>query len=158
MYNTWIFRKYGTYNNEFKDIFDVFNIFYVVSSSKNVVFINKNIKQSFNLYFVTFMFQKLVILCRFTFFYFKGFDGFDVRKIDDHEYTVEISCYFLTKWKDDRLVLSDTIMSKRRKRLNSNSSDAFASEIPHGGESIGSFCSHMVLSTSFLWAITLHYL
>jgi hypothetical protein len=33
---------------------------------------------------------------------FLGFDGFDVRKIDDIEYTVEISCYFLTKWQEDR--------------------------------------------------------
>ena len=66
-------------------------------------------------------------------FSFKGFDGFDVRKIDDHEYTVEISCYFLTKWKDDRLVLSEEILSKRRKHLKSNAS-TFASETPHAGE------------------------
>ncbi len=38
-----------------------------------------------------------------------GFDGFDVRKIDDIEYTVEISCYFLTKWHDDRLILHQDI-------------------------------------------------
>ena len=58
-----------------------------------------------------------------------------MRKIDDHEYTVEISCYFLTKWKDDRLILSDEILSKRRKHLNVNTtSDTFASEMPHGGE------------------------
>ena len=68
-------------------------------------------------------------------FSFKGFDGFDVRKIDDHEYTVEISCYFLTKWKDDRLILSDEILSKRRKHLNINTTnETFASEMPHGGE------------------------
>ena len=42
-----------------------------------------------------------------------GFDGFDVRKIDDLEYTVEISCYFLTKWRDDRLILSDDILKER---------------------------------------------
>eukprot|EP00094_Tigriopus_californicus_P014332 TCALIF_13897-PA protein Name:"Similar to Gabre Gamma-aminobutyric acid receptor subunit epsilon (Rattus norvegicus)" AED:0.27 eAED:0.27 QI:0/0.5/0.2/0.6/1/1/5/0/323 len=39
-----------------------------------------------------------------------GFDGFDVRKIDDIEYTVEISCYFLTKWRDDRLILHSDIL------------------------------------------------
>ncbi len=44
---------------------------------------------------------------------FTGFDGFDVRKIDDIEYTVEISCYFLTKWADDRLILSDFIRGQR---------------------------------------------
>ena len=43
-------------------------------------------------------------------FFLKGLDGFDVRKIDDIEYTVEISCYFLTKWKDDRLILHDDII------------------------------------------------
>jgi hypothetical protein len=41
---------------------------------------------------------------------FPGLDGFDVRKIDDIEYTVEISCYFLTKWKDDRLLLHEDIL------------------------------------------------
>ena len=41
-----------------------------------------------------------------------GFDGFDVRKIDDIEYTVEISCYFLTKWRDDRLVLHENILKE----------------------------------------------
>ena len=39
-----------------------------------------------------------------------GLDGFDVRKIDDIEYTVEISCYFLTKWRDDRLILHQDIL------------------------------------------------
>jgi len=39
-----------------------------------------------------------------------GLDGFDVRKIDDIEYTVEISCYFLTKWRDDRLLLHEDIL------------------------------------------------
>ena len=39
-----------------------------------------------------------------------GLDGFDVRKIDDLEYTVEISCYFLTKWRDDRLILHEDIL------------------------------------------------
>ena len=39
-----------------------------------------------------------------------GLDGFDVRKIDDLEYTVEISCYFLTKWRDDRLILHEDIV------------------------------------------------
>ena len=43
-----------------------------------------------------------------------GFDGFDVRKIDDHEYTVEISCYFLTKWKDDRLILHEDIIAPNK--------------------------------------------
>ena len=81
---------------------------------------------------------------------FKGFDGFDVRKIDDHEYTVEISCYFLTKWKDDRLVLSDEILSKRRKHLPTNSNTStFTSEVPHGGENRDISSIHMVLSTSF---------
>ena len=56
-----------------------------------------------------------------------------MRKIDDHEYTVEISCYFLTKWRDDRLILSDEILSKRRKRLNANVS-TLASEIHQEGD------------------------
>ena len=43
-------------------------------------------------------------------FTFSGLDGFDVRKIDDIEYTVEISCYFLTKWLDDRLLLHEDIL------------------------------------------------
>ena len=43
-------------------------------------------------------------------FLFPGLDGFDVRKIDDIEYTVEISCYFLTKWLDDRLLLHEDIL------------------------------------------------
>ena len=42
-----------------------------------------------------------------------GFDGFDVRKIDDIEYTVEISCYFLTKWHEDRLVLHEDILREK---------------------------------------------
>ena len=85
-------------------------------------------------------------------FSFKGFDGFDVRKIDDHEYTVEISCYFLTKWKDDRLVLSDEILSKRRKHLKSNAS-TFASEAPHAGKiEVVSIDTHGVLSI-LLYAI-----
>ena len=42
-----------------------------------------------------------------------------MRKIDDLEYTVEISCYFLIKWKDDRLVLSDEIMKARQSNNNS---------------------------------------
>ncbi len=42
-----------------------------------------------------------------------GFDGFDVRKIDDIEYTVEISCYFLTKWHEDRLVLHEDIAGEQ---------------------------------------------
>ena len=32
-----------------------------------------------------------------------------MRKIDDIEYTVEISCYFLTKWQEDRLILHEDI-------------------------------------------------
>ena len=69
-----------------------------------------------------------------------------MRKIDDHEYTVEISCYFLTKWKDDRLVLSDEILSKRRKHLKSNAS-TFASEAPHAGKiEVVSIDTHGVLS------------
>ena len=51
--------------------------------------------------------ETLVIL-----FGIPGFDGFDVRKIDDIEYTVEISCYFLTKWRDDRLVLHEKILKE----------------------------------------------
>lgn len=35
-----------------------------------------------------------------------------MRKIDDIEYTVEISCYFLTKWRDDRLILHQSILGK----------------------------------------------
>ena len=46
----------------------------------------------------------------FFILYFLGLDGFDVRKIDDIEYTVEISCYFLTKWRDDRLLLHEDIL------------------------------------------------
>ena len=46
-------------------------------------------------------------------FFFSGLDGFDVRKIDDIEYTVEISCYFLTKWRDDRLILHEDIRALR---------------------------------------------
>ena len=45
-----------------------------------------------------------------SFSFFLGLDGFDVRKIDDIEYTVEISCYFLTKWRDDRLLLHEDIL------------------------------------------------
>ena len=45
-----------------------------------------------------------------NFLSFLGLDGFDVRKIDDIEYTVEISCYFLTKWRDDRLLLHEDIL------------------------------------------------
>ena len=36
-----------------------------------------------------------------------------MRKIDDIEYTVEISCYFLTKWRDDRLILHEDIRALR---------------------------------------------
>ncbi len=35
-----------------------------------------------------------------------------MRKIDDIEYTVEISCYFLTKWHDDRLLLHEDILAQ----------------------------------------------
>ena len=50
---------------------------------------------------------------RINYFIFAGFDGFDVRKIDDIEYTVEISCYFLTKWRDDRLILHENILGAK---------------------------------------------
>ena len=63
-----------------------------------------------------------------------------MRKIDDHEYTVEISCYFLTKWKDDRLILSEEIMSKRRKHLNANITTSITSEMPKEGE-LGILCT-----------------
>ena len=36
-----------------------------------------------------------------------------MRKIDDIEYTVEISCYFLTKWHEDRLVLHEDILREK---------------------------------------------
>ena len=36
-----------------------------------------------------------------------------MRKIDDIEYTVEISCYFLTKWHEDRLVLHEDILKEK---------------------------------------------
>lgn len=52
-----------------------------------------------------------------------GFDGFDVRKIDDIEYTVEISCYFLTKWKDDRLILHQDIMNVASKTSKTESEE-----------------------------------
>ena len=38
-----------------------------------------------------------------------------MRKIDDIEYTVEISCYFLTKWREDRLVLHEDILREKFK-------------------------------------------
>ena len=49
----------------------------------------------------------------YSLYFFSGLDGFDVRKIDDIEYTVEISCYFLTKWRDDRLILHEDIRALR---------------------------------------------
>ena len=56
--------------------------------------------------------QQLITITNYILF-FSGLDGFDVRKIDDIEYTVEISCYFLTKWRDDRLILHEDIRALR---------------------------------------------
>ena len=72
---------------------------------------------------------------------FIGFDGFDVRKIDDHEYTVEISCYFLTKWRDDRLGLSEEILSKRRrKHLNQSTLELEVAQQQQNGTLHESYC------------------
>ncbi len=69
--------------------------------------------------------QPFFLKWQFIFLIPPGFDGFDVRKIDDHEYTVEISCYFLTKWKDDRLILHEDILSPSNlSTLNQNNYNA----------------------------------
>ena len=34
-----------------------------------------------------------------------GFDNFEILKIDDRDFTVEINAYLIVKWKDSRIVI-----------------------------------------------------
>ena len=35
-----------------------------------------------------------------------GFDNFEILKIDDRDFTVEINAYLIVKWKDSRVVIN----------------------------------------------------
>lgn len=35
-----------------------------------------------------------------------GFDNFEILKIDDRDFTVEINAYLIVKWKDSRIAIS----------------------------------------------------
>ena len=34
-----------------------------------------------------------------------GFDNFEILKIDDRDFTVEINAYLIVKWKDTRIII-----------------------------------------------------
>ena len=34
-----------------------------------------------------------------------GFDNFEILKIDDRDFTVEINAYLIVKWKDSRIII-----------------------------------------------------
>ena len=34
-----------------------------------------------------------------------GFDNFEILKIDDRDFTVEINAYIIVKWKDARIII-----------------------------------------------------
>ena len=34
-----------------------------------------------------------------------GFDNFEILKIDDRDFTVEINAYLIVKWKDARIII-----------------------------------------------------
>ena len=34
-----------------------------------------------------------------------GFDNFEILKIDDKDFTVEINVYLIVKWKDPRIII-----------------------------------------------------
>ncbi len=34
-----------------------------------------------------------------------GFDNFEILKIDDRDFTVEINVYLIVKWKDARVII-----------------------------------------------------
>ena len=40
-----------------------------------------------------------------------GFDNFEILKIDDRDFTVEINAYLIVKWKDSRVVIDFTHVS-----------------------------------------------
>ena len=35
-----------------------------------------------------------------------GFDNFEILKIDDRDFTVEINAYLIVKWKDSRVIIN----------------------------------------------------
>lgn len=41
-----------------------------------------------------------------------GFDNFEILKIDDRDFTVEINAYLIVKWKDSRVIINKVGNSK----------------------------------------------
>ena len=41
-----------------------------------------------------------------------GFDNFEILKIDDRDFTVEINAYIIVKWKDARIIIDFPQVSK----------------------------------------------
>lgn len=35
-----------------------------------------------------------------------GFDNFEILKIDDKDFTVEVNVYLIVKWKDSRIIIN----------------------------------------------------
>ena len=45
-----------------------------------------------------------------------GFDNFEILKIDDKDFTVEVNVYLIVKWKDSRIIINfaEVKLSKRK--------------------------------------------
>ena len=45
-----------------------------------------------------------------------GFDNFEILKIDDRDFTVEINAYLIVKWRDTRVIIDFEQVKKKKKR------------------------------------------
>lgn len=42
-----------------------------------------------------------------------GFDNFEILKIDDRDFTVEINAYLIVKWRDSRVIIDFEQVNQR---------------------------------------------
>ena len=58
-----------------------------------------------------------------------GFDNFEILKIDDRDFTVEINAYLIVKWKEPRVVIDFAHVSPRKsaKRFSTSAGSDFLS-------------------------------
>ena len=45
-----------------------------------------------------------------------GFDNFEILKIDDKDFTVEVNVYLIVKWKDSRIIINFAEVKSLAKR------------------------------------------
>ena len=45
-----------------------------------------------------------------------GFDNFEILKIDDKDFTVEVNVYLIVKWKDSRIIINFAEVNSLAKR------------------------------------------